>query len=40
MTSEYRSHHYVAQWYQRRFLLPGQTDRLLYLWKVKSRDVV
>lgn len=31
MSAEYRSNHYVPQWYQRQFIPAGQVDRELYL---------
>ena len=31
MSAEYRSNHYVPQWYQRRFIPPDARDRELFL---------
>jgi hypothetical protein len=30
MSSEYRHNHYVPEWYQKRFLPPGQKEQILY----------
>lgn len=30
MSNEYRNNHYVPQWYQKRFIDPGESDRVLY----------
>lgn len=30
MSTEYRNNHYVPEWYQKRFIDPGQKDRVLY----------
>lgn len=35
VSTEYRSNHYVPQWYQRRFIPTGQVDRELYLLDLK-----
>ncbi len=37
MSDEYRNHHYVAQWYQKRFLLPGKHE--LYCLNLKPDTI-
>jgi len=32
MRAEYVSHHYVPQWYQRRFIPPDQMHQELHYW--------
>jgi hypothetical protein len=40
MSTEYRSNHFVPQWYQRRFIPAGQVDRELYLLDLKPKRFV
>lgn len=40
MSADYRSNHYVPQWYQRRFIPTRQVDRELYLLDLKPETFV
>jgi len=40
MSEAYRNNHYVAQWYQKRFLIPGQKSNELYYLDLKPRPFI
>lgn len=40
MSNEYRNNHYVPEWYQKRFLLPGQKDNELHYLDFKPGEFV
>lgn len=39
MSSEYTNNHYVPDWYQRRFIPPGQRDQELYYLNLQPETV-
>ncbi|MCK9360670.1 DUF4238 domain-containing protein [Patescibacteria group bacterium] len=40
MSNEYKRNHYVPEWYQRRFLLPGQKNAELYYLNFKPKQFI